>query len=159
MAEDIIDRYHCKKAERLAAEAAEAERLSQVATAKAAMPYSQQLAQAICDLVAEGEVLKDICLRETMPPLKVVRRWLIERPEFAQALREAERDRVFAWEDELLIRARDMNRDRVAKEGGFAPDPTAVARSKLQCDTLARLLRAHYPTVWGNTVRRVRNCP
>ena len=123
------------------------------------MTYCPQSAQAICDVVAEGDVLKDIAKREDMPSLKVMRRWLIDRPEFAQGLREAERDRLGAWEDELLIRARDASKDRITKDGGFAPDPTAVARAKLACDTLARLLRAHHPTVWGDASRSKRPSP
>ena len=149
MVEDVIDKYHRKKAERLAAEAAEAERLKQVQAAKAAMPWSPAIGAEICDAVAGGGVLKDICRREDMPTLKVVRAWLVDRPGFAQALKEAERVRLFAWEDELLSKARDNSKDRIQKDGGFAPDPTAVARAKLLCDTLARLLRAHYPTVSG----------
>ena len=153
MVEDIIDKYHRKKAERTAAEAAEAERLKRVAAAKAAITWSVGVGQAICDALSEGAVLKGICQRDDMPPLKTVRRWLIERPEFAQALREAERDRLNSWEDELLLRARDDSRDRVARaDGGVAPDPTAVARSKLTCDVLTRLLRAHCPQTWGEAL-------
>ena len=67
-------------------------------------------------------------------------------------MREAERVRLSSWEDELLIQARDDSKDRIAKDNGFIPDSTAVARSKLQCDTLARLLKAHYPQVRGDAL-------
>jgi hypothetical protein len=153
MVEDVIDKYHRKKAERLAAEAAETERLRKVAARKASTPWAPEIGQAICDAVADGGVLKDICqTREDLPTLKIVREWIRERPGFASALKEAERVRLYAWEDELLIRARDDSKDRIAKDNGFVPDPTAVARAKLQCDTLARLLKAHYPQVWGESL-------
>jgi Bacteriophage Sf6, terminase small subunit-like len=151
MVEDVIDKYHRKKAERLAAEAAETERLRKVAARKASTPWAPEIGQAICDAVADGGVLKDICqTREDLPTLKIVREWIRERPGFAQALKEAERVRLYAWEDELLIKARDDSKDRIAKDNGFVPDPTAVARAKLLCDTLARLLKAHYPSRWGD---------
>jgi hypothetical protein len=148
--EDVIDKYHRKKAERLAAEAAEAERLRKVWARKASTAWAPEIGQAICDMIAEGGVLKAICQREDMPTLKIVREWIRERPGFAQALREVERVRLYAWEDELLIKARDDSKDRAPKDNGFAPDPTAVARAKLLCDTLARLLKAHYPSRWGD---------
>jgi hypothetical protein len=151
MVEDVIDKYHRKKAERLAAEAAETERLRKVAARKASTPWAPEIGQAICDAVADGGVLKDICqTREDLPTLKIVREWIRERPGFAQALKEAERVRLYAWEDELLIKARDDSKDRMAKDNGFVADPTSVARAKLLCDSLARLLKAHYPQVWGD---------
>jgi len=154
MVEDFLAKYHREKAARDAAEAAEAARLKRVAADKASMPWRPEIGQAICDAIAEGETLKNLCqTREDLPTLKIVRTWVHERPAFAAALREAERVRLYAWEDELLIRARDDSRDRIAKDGGAqAPDPTAVARAKLQCDTLARLLKAHFPSVWGDAL-------
>jgi len=151
MVEDVIDKYHRKKAERLAAEAAETERLRKVAARKASTPWAPEIGQAICDAVADGGVLKDICqTREDLPTLKIVREWIREWPGFASALKEAERVRLYAWEDELLIKARDDSKDRIAKDNGFVSDPTSVARAKLLCDSLARLLKAHYPQVWGD---------
>jgi hypothetical protein len=151
MVEDVIDKYHRKKAERLAAEATETERLRKVAARKASTPWAPEIGQAICDAVADGGVLKDICqTREDLPTLKIVREWIRERPGFASALKEAERVRLYAWEDELLIKARDDTKDRIAKDNGFVPDPTSVARAKLLCDSLARLLKAHYPQIWGD---------
>ena len=153
MAEDTISKIERQIRERQAAEEAEAARLKRVAALKASMSWSPTIGQTICDAIAEGGVLKDICRTlEDVPILKIVREWIRERPGFAQAVREAERVRLSSWEDELLIRARDDSKDRIAKDNGFVPDPTAVARSKLQCDTLARLLKAHYPTVWGDAL-------
>jgi Bacteriophage Sf6, terminase small subunit-like len=147
MAEDTISKIERQIRERQAAEEAEAARLKRVAAMKATMSWSPAIGQTI------GGVLKDICRTlEDIPILKIVRGWIRERPGFAQAVREAERVRLSSWEDELLIRARDDSKDRIAKDNGFVPDPTAVARSKLQCDTLARLLKAHYPQVWGDAL-------
>jgi hypothetical protein len=150
MFEDVIDAYHRKKAARLAAEAAEAERLRKVAARKASTPWDPAIGQAICDAVAEGATLKGLCAaREDFPTHKIVREWIRERPSFAQALKEAERVRLFSLEDELLQAARDASKDRIPKDNGLAPDPTAVARSKLVCDTIVKFLAAHYQQVWG----------
>ena len=162
MAEDTISKIERQIRERQAAEEAEAARLKRVAAMKATMSWSPAIGQTICDAIAEGGVLKDICRTlEDVPILKIVRGWIRERPGFAQAVREAEQVRLSSWEDELLIRARDDSKDRIAKDNGFVPDPTAVARSKLQCDTLSRLasLRARASARRASASRRRRSLP
>ena len=123
---------------------------------KASIAYSREMAQEILDLIADGDVLKDICRRDHMPVLKNVRRWLKDRPEFAASMAEAEKTRLFSWEDELISTARDNSRDRIQKdtEHGYVPmpDSAAVSRSKLQCETIARRLRAEWPEKYGNSV-------
>lgn len=48
-------------------------------------PYSEALAEAICDAAAEGRSLAAICRRRAMPPRSTVEHWLKTRPDFAEA--------------------------------------------------------------------------
>ena len=100
MVEDTIAKVERQIRERQAREAAEAERLKQAMAAKATMTYGPEIGQAICDAIAEGAVLKELCRCEDFPTHKLLRQWIAERPGFAAALKEAERVRLFAWEDE-----------------------------------------------------------
>ena len=153
MAEDTISKIERQIRERQAAEEAEAARLKRVAAMKATMSWSPAIGQTICDAIAEGGVLKDICRTlEDVPILKIVRGWIRERPGFAQAVREAERVRLSSWEDELLIRARDDSKDRIAKDNGFVPDPTAVARGKLAVRHPGAAAQGALPEVWGDAL-------
>jgi hypothetical protein len=53
--------------------------------------YSPELAVRICRRVAAGEVLYAVCRSPGMPTAQSVGRWVRERPDFADALREARR--------------------------------------------------------------------
>jgi hypothetical protein len=48
----------------------------------AEVEYTEALGETICDRVAEGEALIDVCNDPEMPCLKTVRRWLARHPEF-----------------------------------------------------------------------------
>jgi hypothetical protein len=54
-------------------------------------PWSEELAEAICERVAAGELLYEVCRAEGMPTPQSVARWARERPAFARALAEARR--------------------------------------------------------------------
>lgn len=49
-----------------------------------AVAYSQEVAEAICDLTAQGESLAAICRRPGMPSSQSVHNWLRRRADFAQ---------------------------------------------------------------------------
>ena len=48
-------------------------------------PYSQALAEPICDSAAEGLSLLAICRRRAMPPRSTIEHWLKTEPDFAEA--------------------------------------------------------------------------
>jgi hypothetical protein len=153
---DPLTEYLKDKAAAEAKAKAERERLEAVALLKASIPYSREMVTEICDLIAEGATLKDVCAREHTPTHKIVRRWFKERPEFAQAFAEAERERLRSWEDQLIEVARDDSRDHVVKDNGDGPqkipNAAAVSRSKLHVETIARRLRAEWPDKYGDMV-------
>jgi hypothetical protein len=45
--------------------------------------YSEELAQTICDLIAEGNSLVQICQLDDMPHRATILRWLNAKPDFA----------------------------------------------------------------------------
>jgi hypothetical protein len=156
MAYDPLAKHLREKARVETAKKIEAARLETIAEMKATIPYSREMAAEICDMIANGDVLKDVCQLEHTPTLKIVRRWLRERPEFAQAMREAETDRLRSWEDEMVQVTRDDTRDHTMKDDGHSwvavPNSAAVSRAKLQCETLARRLRAEWPEKYGDAL-------
>ena len=56
----------------------ERERLQKVAQLKEALPYSDALAQEICERIAIGELLINICLDEHLPTMRRCNQWLRE---------------------------------------------------------------------------------
>ena len=49
---------------------------------RSSSPYSDAIADQICELIAVGGMLKDICAQGGMPDRVTVWRWRQERPEF-----------------------------------------------------------------------------
>jgi plasmid stabilization system protein ParE len=64
--------------------------------------YTQKIADEICELLSDGQSLREICKSDTMPNRSAVFRWLAQdatfRDQYARA-REAQADAIF---DEIL---------------------------------------------------------
>lgn len=103
--------------------------------------FTDELADQICVLLADGMSLREICAKEAMPDRATVRRWIIDRPNFAAKYaraREAQADSLF--EDIHEIEAKT-----VAKT--LAPDIARVVISSKQWR--AAKLR---PKVYGDRI-------
>jgi hypothetical protein len=117
-AKKVAARQNTKPAAKKAAPTTEPRK---AATRKAGRPsnYSAQIADSICERLAAGESLRQICTDAKMPDRKTVDRWADQFPEFAARrarAREAQADGLF---DEMA----DIENKTIAK----ALDP-AIAR-------------------------------
>jgi hypothetical protein len=61
--------------------------------------YSEATADKICDLLAEGGYLTDICELDEFPSYKTVRRWIAANEDFAKNIARAGEDQAdyFRW--------------------------------------------------------------
>ena len=61
--------------------------------------WTEQLEEAICDRLAEGEYLTDICSRKGFPTYKSVRKHIAEDAEFSKRIARASEDQAeyFRW--------------------------------------------------------------
>ena len=61
--------------------------------------YTEAKAEAICDRIAEGEYLTDICALSGFPDYKTVRRWIKKYSEFAECIARAGEDQMeyYRW--------------------------------------------------------------
>lgn len=106
--------------------------------------YSQELADAICDRLADGKSLRAICLSEDMPSARAVHKWLETKPDFVQQYaraREAQADclaeEIIDISDEqvtMIKRSKHNGGDDKDGEQEVVFDPTAVARNRLRVD-------------------------
>lgn len=98
--------------------------------------YSQEVADLICERIAQGESLRAI-LRddETLPASSTIFKWLSEKEAFSEQYaraREAQADVLF---DEILSIADDGRNDSyVDDDGNPRTDHDVIARSKLRVD-------------------------
>lgn len=97
------------------------------------MEYSQELADAICELVASGKGIRTICSAENMPAMSSIFKWLNEHEEFSEQYARAKAEVLENYADELVEISDDSSND-VSGELNM-PNSVAVQRAKLRVDT------------------------
>lgn len=119
--------------------------------------YTQEIADRICERLAEGESLRTICLSEDMPSRSMVFRWLGEhgafRDQYARA-REAQADAIF---DDVIDIADDGRNDWMEKqvEGetvGWRENGESARRSALRVDARKWMLGKMQPKKYGDKI-------
>jgi hypothetical protein len=144
-----------KEQEKARKEQEKLERAQRINKLKDVLPYSDQLAQEICERISVGELLLIICEDEHLPSMRQTNRWLREHAEFAQLYQSAINDRLSVFEEQVIQIADDMRHDfrTVIKNGQErrVADPDMVARAKLRIDVRFRHLKAGRPNKWGDS--------
>jgi hypothetical protein len=132
----------------------ERERLEKVTKLKSSLPYSEKLAQEICERISCGELLIKICLDEHLPTMRRVTQWLKAHDEFNALYAESLRDRLNVFEEEVIKIADDATHDfkEVLRNGIKVRvlDGEAIARAKLRVEVRFRHLKAGRPQKWGD---------
>lgn len=127
------------------------------------MPYSREIADYICDEMAEGRALKEICrtARETnpqFPSAAAVRRWVVYDEDGIAARYARARDaQAMTWADEVLEIADDQANDWVERqtERGRTVreiDREHVTRSQLRVESRKWLLAKLHPTLFAERI-------
>lgn len=100
--------------------------------------YTQELADRICEQLAEGKSLRTICRAEDMPEARTVFRWLRIHEEFCQQYTRAKEESADAHSEDMLDIADDATED--------------VQRSRLRVDTRKWLASKLKPKKYGDKV-------
>lgn len=116
--------------------------------------YSQELADLICEALAEGHSLRSICASDDFPNKGTVFRWLAANKEFSDQYaraREAQADCLF---DDILAIADDGSNDTyVDDEGNRRTEHDVIARSRLRVDARKWMAGKLRPKVYGEKVQ------
>ena len=75
------------------------------------LEFTQEIGDAICDLIADGQSLRSICRRDDMPTTSTVCRWLTLLPTFAEQYTRARELQADALADEITDIADDKTGD------------------------------------------------
>jgi hypothetical protein len=112
--------------------------------------FTQEVADRICEALAEGHSLRSICAADDMPAKSTVFKWLGEQPSFSDQYaraREAQADCLF---DDILEIADDGRNDSYTDdEGRVRTDFDVIARSKLRVDARKWMAAKLRPRVYG----------
>lgn len=101
--------------------------------------YSKDLVDEIIERVAGGETIVDICKDDHMPEPRHFYRWLRQDPELRQTYAQAQVERTYVHQEQLLEIADNGTNDWMEKHGkdseGWQINGEAIARSRLRIDT------------------------
>lgn len=104
--------------------------------------FTQEIADIICNRLADGESLRRICKDENMPSKTTVFKWLADERyvNFADQYARAREAQAESLVEECLDIADDSSNDYVEKENAdgsksVVVDKEHIARSKLRVDT------------------------
>src|SRR5690242_3251509 len=84
--------------------------------------FTQQVADRICEELANGSSLRSICLADDMPSVSTVCRWLSENAQFREQYAYAREAQADTLADEILDIADDGVNDWVETHKDGQPD-------------------------------------
>jgi len=122
--------------------------------------YTQEIADTICLLIAEGQSLRKICTDESMPDKSTVFRWIARNCTFRDQYAQAKDQGAMVWAEEILDIADDGANDYMElldESGdvkGYRLNGEHVQRSKLRVDSRKWLLSKLMPKKYGDKVQQ-----
>lgn len=93
--------------------------------------YSEDLADTICEKLADGKSLRAICREDEMPSTSTITKWLRDNEEFSAQYARARELQADALFDDCLDIADQYDAAREAGEGGS----DHIQRARLRIDT------------------------
>jgi hypothetical protein len=111
--------------------------------------YTDDIATAICDRLAEGESLRAICATEGMPDKATVLRWIGRHKEFRDQYawaREAQADDIL---EEILEIAKEVKKTDAQGKVTWVVDKEHIARCSLRIDALRGIVGLLAPKKYG----------
>lgn len=117
--------------------------------------YTPELADAICDLLANGQSLVEVCKQDAFPGYSSILRWLEVNEEFrgkyARA-REMQADYYAQEIIDLADKCREGKKTRETKDGTFIETGDMVERSRLQIDARKWFASKVAPKKYGDKI-------
>jgi hypothetical protein len=118
--------------------------------------YNQQVASEICQRIADGETLRQICSDKSMPCMASIFLWLKKHPEFSEQYTRAKETQLEGMADETLDIADNSSNDWMErndpKNPGWIANGEVVNRSRLRVDTRKWLLSKLAPKRYGDLI-------
>lgn len=116
--------------------------------------YSDALADAICERIADGESLRSICRDEEMPGKSTVMRWLADDKygAFRDQYASAHVEQAETLREQILEIADGTAHDTIVTDFGPKPNAEWINRSKLMVDARFKLMALLNPKKYGPKV-------
>jgi hypothetical protein len=119
--------------------------------------YSDDIVDAICERLADGESLRSICDAEGMPHKATVFRWLRAHEEFRDRYARARETQAETLADEIIDIADDGHNDWMKRNFGederWVENGEAIRRSALRIDARKWVAAKLLPKKYGDRVQ------
>lgn len=120
--------------------------------------FSDKIAALICERMAGGQSLSEICRAKDMPAKPSVLRWLRENAAFRTQYAAAREDLLEHWADQILEISDDTTNDThttVYEDGNERTSPNTewISRSKLRVDSRKWLMSKLAPKKYGDHLK------
>lgn len=112
--------------------------------------FTQEIADAICERLSQGDSLRSICEAEDMPACSSVFKWLTQQPAFAEQYARAREAQADHMAEEILQIADDGRNDTYQTDNGEAVNHDVIARSRLRVDARKWLASKMAPKKYGD---------
>lgn len=123
--------------------------------------HTPELEILICDQVADGKSLREVCKQDLMPSRETIYTWLGKHKEFADRYARAVEDRAEKLAEEILAIADDDEGDygfkeETTKDGASAKpfiNQDNIQRAKLRVDARKWTASKLFPKKYGDSMR------
>lgn len=105
--------------------------------------YNDEMAEKICEKIANGRSLRSICAEDGMPTTSTVCKWLIENKEFSEQYARARTRQADYFFEEIVEIADSVE-----------ADSAAVAKARLQVDARKWAASKIAPKKYGDKVEQ-----
>lgn len=115
--------------------------------------FTQEIADIICERIAEGESVRKICQDDAMPAMSTIFKWLNDHKTFSEQYARAREAQADKMADEILEIADDGRNDTyIDGDGRERTDQEVIGRSKLRVDARKWLASKMAPKKYGDRV-------
>lgn len=124
---------------------------------------TQEIADEICERLADGESLRSICEEEGKPSKSMVMRWLRQAEWFRDQYTRAREMQADVLADEILNIADDGRNDWMERNAdgskGWAENGEALRRSQIRIDARKWMAGKMRPKVYGDKITQEQSGP
>jgi hypothetical protein len=113
--------------------------------------FTDELFDSICERMANGETLLQVCRDDQMPDRATVLRWVANDDGKRRKYEAARRACVEFWSDQIVEIATDSKNDTIVdRKGRRGANHEWISRSRLRVETMFKLMRVIDPARYGD---------
>lgn len=119
--------------------------------------YTPEIAEVVCQRIAEGESVRGICADEDMPSVRTFFRWVGKYEEFRQQYAIAREQQMESFADEILDISDNGTNDYMSNNDpenpGYKFNGEHYQRARLRVDTRKWLMSKMAPKKYGDKLQ------